>query len=181
MSRIGKKPIAIPNGVGVKIEGQAITIKGPKGELKAEVHPLVKVEQKDGEINVSVSNENNKTQKALWGLWGSLVNNMVIGVTEGYEKKLEVIGVGYKVDLRGKVLVLNVGFSHPVEYNLPDGIEVSIDKNTITITGIDKQLVGEVAAQIRKIRKPEPYKGKGIRYSDEVVRKKVGKAAAKAE
>jgi len=181
MSRIGKKPIEIPQGVEVKFEDSQIIIKGPKGELKQEIHPMIKVEQKDKQIIVSVTDEGNKTQKSLWGLFGSLIKNMVEGVTEGFNKKLEVNGVGYKVALQGDKLILNVGYSHPVEYNIPKGIETGVDKNVISLSGIDKQLVGETAAQIRRIRKPEPYKGKGIKYDDEVIIKKVGKTAAKAE
>jgi large subunit ribosomal protein L6 len=181
MSRIGKKPIEIPQGVEVKFEDSQIIIKGPKGELKQEIHPMVKVEQKDKQLIVSVTDEGNKTQKSLWGLFGSLIKNMVEGVTEGFNKKLEVNGVGYKVALQGDKLILNVGYSHPVEYNIPKGIETEVDKNIISLSGIDKQLVGETAAQIRRIRKPEPYKGKGIKYDDEVIIKKVGKTAAKAE
>jgi len=181
MSRIGKKPITIPEGVEVKIDGQSVLIKGPKGELKDQVHPLVKVEVKDNNIIVDVAKKQDKTQKALWGLWGSLITNMVKGVTEGYEKKLEVVGVGYKVNLEGKKLVLNLGYSHPIDFNLPEGVEAQVDKNTITISGIDKRSVGEVTAQIRKLRKPEPYKGKGIKYEDEIIKKKVGKASTKGE
>lgn len=179
MSRIGKKPIEIPEGVEMKIEGRELSIKGSKGELKQKIHPLIKVEEKDRQILVSVNKPEVKKERALWGLFASLINNMIIGVSQGYEKKLEVNGVGYRVELQGDKLVLNVGYSHPIEYKLPQGITATVEKNLITINGIDKQLVGEVAAQIRKIRKPEPYKGKGIKYVDEVIRRKVGKAAAK--
>lgn len=181
MSRIGKNPINIPEGVEVKIEGEEITVKGPKGELKQKIHPIIKVEIKNKQIIITVNNPNNKKEKALWGLFGSLIKNMVFGVTEGYEKKLEIVGVGYKVELQGDKLVLKVGYSHPIEYNLPKGISAVVDKNNIILTGIDKQLIGDVAAQIRKIRKPEPYKGKGIKYADEIIKKKVGKAAVKGE
>lgn len=179
MSRIGKKPIDIPAGVTAAISGQEISIKGPKGELKQRIHPQVKVEEKEKQLIVTVADENDKSQRALWGLFGSLLKNMIKGVTEGYIKKLEVNGVGYKVNLQGKTLVLNVGFSHPVEYKLPEGINGEVEKNLITLSGIDNQLIGEVAAQIRKIRKPEPYKGKGIKYLEEVIKKKVGKTSAK--
>jgi len=181
MSRIGKKPIEIKEGVQVKIEGNLLTVKGPKGELIQKIHPKVKIEEKDGSLNVTVKNPENKTERALWGLFASLINNMIVGVTEGFEKKLEVNGVGYKVALQGDKLVLNVGFSHPVEFTIPKDLQASVEKNEITIIGADKQRVGEIAAQIRKIRKPEPYKGKGIKYSDEIIIKKVGKAAAKGE
>jgi len=180
MSRIGKKPINLPAGITAKIEGNELAIKGPKGELKQKIHPLVKIAIKDQQILLTVFNAEDKAQKALWGLFGSLIKNMILGVKEGYEKKLEVIGVGYKVNLQGNKLILNVGFSHPVEFILPQGITAAVDKNIITLTGFDKKQVGDVAALIRKIRKPEPYKGKGIKYVDEVIKKKVGKAAAKA-
>jgi len=181
MSRIGKKPIKILEGVEAKVDKDEIVIKGPKGELRQRIHPFVKVEIKDQNINLNVKNPADKKQKALWGLFGSLIKNMIIGVTEGYEKKLEVIGVGFKVNLQGDKLILNVGYSHPVEFKLPQGISATADKNIITISGIDKQKVGEVSAQIRRIRKPEPYKGKGIKYVEEIIRKKAGKTAAKGE
>jgi len=180
MSRIGKKPITIPQGVEVKIENNSLVVKGTKGELRQAIHPLVKIEKKDNEIIINVENEAEKRQKALWGLFGSLIKNMIIGVQNGFEKKLEVVGVGYKVNLKGDKLVLNLGFSHPVEFALPKGIIATVDKNSISLAGIDKQLVGEVAARIRKIKKPEPYLGKGIRYADEIIKKKVGKAAKTA-
>lgn len=180
MSRIGKKDIIIPNGVEVTITNDIVTVKGVKGELTQTLHPNVKVEKNENIINVTVKNPELKFDKSLWGLFGSLISNMIVGVTEGYEKKLEVNGVGFKVALSGNKLVLNVGFSHPVEFELPKGIEAKVEKNLITLNGIDKKLVGQVAADIRKIRKPEPYKGKGIKYEDEVIIRKVGKAAAKA-
>ena len=180
MSRIGKKPIEIPSGVNVTLDQGLILVKGPKGELQRSIHPLVKVEIKDTEINVKVDNEENHIQKALWGLFRSLIYNMVVGVTEGFEKKLEINGVGYKANATGQNLVLNVGYSHAVEFNIPEGINCQVEANVITISGIDKQQVGEVAANIRKVRKPEPYKSKGIKYIDEIIRRKAGKAAAKA-
>jgi len=180
MSRIGKKLITIPDGVEVKIEQNLVKIKGSKGELKLEIHPLVKVAIKDKEIVLDVANHDDKNEKSLWGLFNRLINNMVIGVTKGFEKKLEVVGVGFRVALQGQKLVLNLGFSHQVEFVLPQGITGSVEKNIITLNGIDKYLIGETAAQIRRLKKPEPYKGKGIRYFGEVVKKKVGKAAAKA-
>jgi len=180
MSRIGKKPIPLPENISARIEGNELTIKGPKGELKEKIHPLVSIALKDNQIIITVSNPNDKNQKALWGLFGSLVKNMIKGVREGYEKKLEVIGVGFKVNLQGNKLILNLGFSHPIEFILPMGISAMVDKNIISISGIDKKQVGEVAALIRKIKKPEPYKGKGVRYVGEIIKKKVGKAAAKA-
>ncbi|MCX6746359.1 MAG: 50S ribosomal protein L6 [Candidatus Parcubacteria bacterium] len=180
MSRIGKKPIIIPDDIKVEIKENELVIKGPKGELKQKIHPLVRIELKDKKILITVSEPKEKKQKALWGLFGSLIKNMIKGVREGYEKKLEVIGVGYKVNLQGNKLILNLGFSHPIDFPLPSGITGAVDKNIIILTGIDKQQVGEIAAQIRRLRKPEPYKGKGIRYAGEIIRKKAGKTAAKA-
>ncbi len=180
MSRIGKKIIELPSGVEIKISDDLITVKGPKGELTQKLHSFVKVEKQEDGLVVTVSNPEQKDGKAIWGLFNRLINNMVIGTTKEFQKKLEVIGVGFKVNLQGQKLVLNLGFSHPVEYTLPRGISGAVEKNIITIIGIDKQLVGEVAAQIRRLKKPEPYKGKGIRYLGEIVKKKVGKAAAKS-
>lgn len=181
MSRLGKVPIQIPEGVQVKIENNFIIVKGGKGELKQALHELVKVDISDSDIKVSVKNTEIKREKAFWGLYRSLINNMVKGVTEGFEKKLELIGVGYRVSLTGNKLLFNVGYSHPVEFGLPDGISAQVEGNNITISGADKQNVGETAARIRKIRKPEPYKGKGIKYTDEIIRRKEGKAAVKGE
>lgn len=180
MSRIGKKEIIIPDGVTAQVTDGVLVVKGPKGELKQELHPLITVDIKDGVGGVSVPEPENKTQRSLWGLFASLFLNMVEGVTKGYEKKLEVHGVGYKVASKGNDIELKVGFSHPVLFKVPEGITVAVEKNNITVSGIDKQLVGEVAAQIRKIKKPEPYKGKGIRYAGEQIRRKAGKTAAKA-
>lgn len=179
MSRLGKLAIKIPKGTDIKIDGQTISVKGPKGELKTDFLREVKVEVQNDEILVKISNPEDKKEKSLWGLYRALINNMVIGVNEGFEKKLEYKGVGYRAAVAGNKLNLNLGFSHPVEFPLPLGISASVEGNSITISGIDKQLVGEVAAQIRKLRLPEPYKGKGIRYSDEVIRRKAGKTAAK--
>jgi len=181
MSRLGKLPISIGEGVVAKIENKNIIIKGPKGELSQSLSDLVMVEIKEKEIVVSVKNEKSKKERAFWGLYRSLINNMVLGVTNGFEKKLEVNGIGYRVALSGKKLVLNVGYSHPVEFSLPEGISAQVEGNIITISGIDKQLVGEISANIRKVRKPEPYKGKGIKYIDEVIRRKEGKTAGKGE
>ncbi|MBU1131660.1 50S ribosomal protein L6 [Patescibacteria group bacterium] len=180
MSRIGKKIIVIPEGVQIKLEGSLLTVKGKKGELFQEIHPMVKVQQEGNEITVSVLDPNDHNQNALWGLFRSLIYNMIMGVTEGFSKKLEVNGIGYKAAASGKKLILNVGYSHPVEFVLPAGIECQVEKNIITISGFDKQLVGEVAANIRKVRKPEPYKGKGIKYLEEILRRKAGKTAAKS-
>jgi len=178
MSRIGKRPIQIPEGVEVKIEDQKVTVKGPKGELTCEVASEILVEKKDNQLQLSPKKKTKKT-RALWGLWRALLQNAVIGVSSGFEKKLEIRGVGYKASLEGeKTLKLEVGFSHPVKVEIPEGISVCVEKNIITVSGIDKQKVGEFAAKVRSIRKPEPYKGKGIRYVGEVVRKKEGKKAA---
>jgi large subunit ribosomal protein L6 len=181
MSRIGKQLINIPSGVDFKIDDGFVVIKGPKGELKQFIHPKVTVEAKDGIITVKVQDENDKSQKALWGLYGSLVKNMVTGVTTGFVEKLEINGVGMRAAIAGNKLVLNVGFSHPVEYDIPVGMQITVEGNIIAISGIDKQIVGEIAAQIRKIKKVEPYKGKGIKYVGEQVRRKAGKAAAKSK
>ena len=180
MSRIGQMPIPIPSGVDVKLDGTTITVKGSLGALSRELHPRPKVEIVDGEIRVSRPSDS-REDRSLHGLTRSLVANMVEGVSKGFEKELEIIGLGYRVEAQGKGLVLNVGFSHPVKVEPIEGItfEVQSDRqrNAIKVKGIDKQVVGWVASEIRRIRPPEPYKGKGIRYVGEVVRRKVGKAA----
>lgn len=181
MSRIGKNPISVPAGVEVKIEADSISVKGPKGTLTQKIHKQVKVELKDNAVTVSVAEPEVKSQRALWGLFGSLIKNMMIGVTEGYVKKLEINGVGMKFSVSGKKVNLNVGFSHPVEYAIPEGVTITTEGNLMTISGADKQLVGETAAQIRKIKKVEPYKGKGIKYVGEQVIRKAGKAASKGK
>lgn len=179
MSRIGKKPIEIPQGVEVKIESQKVIVKGPKGELQKEVRPEIKVETKNGKILITPQKETKKTP-AFWGLIRTLIFNMIKGVTEGYEKKLEIQGVGYRASLEGEDLVLQIGFSHPVKIKKIEGIKFSIEKNIITVSGIDKELVGQIAAKIRRVRPPEPYKGKGIRYLGEEVRRKAGKKVVTA-
>ena len=181
MSRLGKLPIEIPKGTEVLLEHGFIIVKGPKGELKTKLHKLVKVEITDKEIKVSVNDPTKVEEKSLWGLFRSLIKNMVVGVNEFYTKKLEINGVGYKATVSGNKLTLNVGYSHPVIYELPAGLKVEVQANNVIISGIDKYLVGETASQIRKIRKPEPYKGKGIKYSDEILRRKAGKTAGKTE
>ncbi len=183
MSRLGKIPIKIPEGIEAAIKDGFIVVKGGKGELKQKLHSLVQVEvdDKTKEIRVSVKNKEAKRERAFWGLYWSLIRNMVIGLSEGFEKKLEVNGVGFRIALSGQKLTLNLGFSHPVVYELPKGVNAAVEGNVITLGGIDKQLVGETAAQIRKIKKPEPYKGKGIKYVDEVIRRKEGKTATKGE
>jgi large subunit ribosomal protein L6 len=179
MSRLGKLPIKLPTGCQASLADGFVIIKGPKGELKEKIHPMVKVEINGEEINVSVVSADIKKQKALWGLFWSLVRNMVKGVSEGYVKKLEANGVGYKVAINGNKIILNVGYSHPVEFLLPEGVNGQVEGNVITLSSISNQLLGETAYQIREVRKPEPYKGKGIKYSDEVIRRKEGKTASK--
>lgn len=179
MSRLGKLPIQIPSGVEFSLDKNLLKIKGPKGQLEQAIDPLVKIENTAEGLVVKVEQTKDKKERAFWGLYRALIVNMVIGVTEGYEKKLEIKGVGYKVTVAGNKVNLNLGFSHPLEFELPEGITAVAEGNTLSISGIDKQLVGETAARIRKLRKPEPYKGKGIRYSDEIIRRKAGKTAAK--
>lgn len=180
MSRIGKKPIIVPAGVTVKIEGDMILVKGPKGDLNLKKHPEVKIDQVDNQLQVSPMFPEHGDAKALQGLFRMLVANMVEGVVTHFVKKLEMVGIGYRATIQGQKLSLEVGFSHPVELQIPPTIACTVEKNTISISGPDKYLVGQTAAQIRAIKKPEPYKGKGIRYAGEVVRKKAGKAAKAA-
>ena len=177
MSRIGRKPIAVPAGVEVKVDAEnVVTVKGPKGTLEQKMHPNMKIEVAAGVINV-VRPDDEKENKALHGLTRTLVANMVEGVVKGYEKKLEVVGVGYRVAKEGKKLVMNLGYSHQIIMNEENGITFECpDQNTIFVRGIDKQLVGQVAAEVREKRPPEPYKGKGIKYIDEHIRRKEGKA-----
>ena len=178
MSRIGKLPIAIPNGVEITVDGQDVQVKGPKGTLGLTVSEPIKVARNDqGQIEVTRPDDERES-RSLHGLTRTLVNNMVIGVTEGYEKKLEIVGVGYRVISKGpQQLEFQLGFSHPVIIDAPEGITFTVEKPTaFSVQGIDKQVVGEVAANIRKLRKPEPYKGKGVRYAGERIRRKVGKA-----
>ena len=178
MSRVGKNPIPVPSGVGVKINQNEITVSGPKGELKREFHPSMKVETSKDEIVVFRSSDS-KFHKSLHGLTRALIASMIDGVTTGYRKALEIQGVGYKAELMEKKLNLSLGFSHPILFSPPEGIKIDLDApNRIAVSGIDKELVGLVAAKIRSFRPPEPYKGKGIRYKGEFVRKKAGKAAA---
>jgi large subunit ribosomal protein L6 len=179
MSRIGKKIHVLPAGVSAAVTGDLLKVKGPKGELTLKVHPRVSVIVNGSELSVKVPRENDGKDRALWGTFSSLIGGMVEGVTNGFKKQLEVNGVGFKVAMKGNDLALELGFSHSVEYKAPVGIKLSVEKNVITIEGFDKQLVGETAAQIRKLKKPEPYQGKGIKYIDEVLRRKAGKTAAK--
>jgi len=177
MSRIGVKPIPVPNGVDVQIgTGNDVKVKGPKGELSSQFTHRLTITQQDGTLLVERPNDNRET-KAMHGLTRSLLNNMVVGVTDGYTKNLEILGVGYRAQLQGKNLLLNVGYSHPVVLNPPDGITYAVEgNNRVSVSGINKQVVGEEAARIRGVRPPEPYKGKGIRYAGEAVRRKAGKA-----
>lgn len=180
MSRIGRKIIAIPEGVNVSIADRRFTVKGPKGENRLDLHPRVQVVQEDNSLRVSVADPGNKTDRALWGLHRALLANAIQGVTEPFIKKLEMVGVGYRAAVQGNKLVLEAGFSHSVEMIIPEGIACTVEKNTITIVGVDKQRVGAFAADVRAVRKPEPYKGKGIKYAEEVIRRKAGKAAKAA-
>ena len=179
MSRIGKKPITIPKGVTVKIEGNTVLVQGPKGKLDTPLPAGIKVEQKDGHI---VAIRENDSQSAVHGLARALVNNAVEGVTKGWARELEIVGIGYRAEMKGKNLVVfNLGFSHPIEYPLPTGVEAAVDpkQTKITLTGIDRQKVGQVAAEMRALRPPDPYKNKGVRYVGERLKKKVGKTGAK--
>lgn len=179
MSRIGKRPINIPNKVTITIEGQKVAVKGPKGELSRVLPPEIAVEQQ-GETIVVKPRNNSRIARQRYGLCRTLVANMVQGVSQGYEKRLEIQGVGYRAQVQGKNLVLNVGYSKPVEMPAPDGIQMAVENNTnLVVTGIDKELVGNTAAKIRAVRPPEVYKGKGIRYAGEIVRRKAGKTGKK--
>ncbi len=178
MSRVGRKPIKIPSGVNVQIDGDVVKVKGPKGQLELKLLPEVTVKVEGDQLLVERTGDT-KIHRARHGLTRALLNNMVIGVSQGFVKGLEIIGIGYRAQLQGKKLVLNLGYSHPIEYPIPEGIEITIEgNNKIFVKGIDKQKVGQVAAIIRGFRPPEPYKGKGIRYIGEYVRQKAGKAGA---
>lgn len=178
MSRVGKRPIPIKSGIEVQIAKNAVTIKGPKGSLTREIPAEMKVELKDSQLSVSRPN-NSKPYRSLHGLYRTLLKNMIDGVSSGFERKLEIVGVGYKGEIRKNRLVLQLGYSHPIVFAPPQGIQVAVEGNVnITVTGIDKELVGKVAAKIRSFRPPEPYKGKGIKYADEQIRRKAGKTAA---
>ena len=180
MSRVGRKPIEITKGVTVTLNKKAINVKGPKGELSATVHPHIEVEVKNNQVLFTRKNDE-KPSKALHGLWRALVQNMITGVTAGYSRKLEIVGVGYRAEMKGKKLQLLLGYSHPILFGAPEGIKIETPTQTnIIISGIDKQLVGLVASKIRSFRPPEPYKGKGVKYEGEYIRRKAGKAAAAA-
>lgn len=178
MSRIGKRPIEIPGGVDLKVDGHRVSVKGPKGELTREVSPFVNIQVEDNQVLVTRPNES-RDARSHQGLVRSLIANMVEGVSAGYVRELEIHGVGYRVDLHGSFLRFDLGFSHPILFEVPQGVQVEIDRQTkIKLSGFDKELLGEVAAKIRGLRPPEPYKGKGIRYKDERIIRKVGKAGA---
>jgi large subunit ribosomal protein L6 len=179
MSRIGKKPIVIPKGVTVKVEGNTVAVQGPKGKLETPLPLGIKVEQKDGQL---LAVRENDSQAALHGLARALVNNAVEGVTRGWTKDLEIVGIGYRAEMKGKhTVVFTLGYSHPIEYPLPSGIEVAVDpkQTKLSVTGIDRQKVGQVSAEMRSLRPPDPYKNKGVRYAGERLKKKVGKTGAK--
>ncbi len=180
MSRIGKQIISVPEAVEIKIEKKKISVKGKRGELEQALPDFLRVVVKDSKLTVGVKNITDKRQKSLWGTMNRLIFNMIEGVTTGFEKKLEMVGIGYRGEVKDDKLILRLGFSHLIEYPIPSGIEIKVEKSFIIITGIDKQKVGDVAATIRRFRKPEPYKGKGVKYVDEVIRRKAGKKAVGA-
>jgi len=179
MSRIGKKPIAVPKGVTVKVVDGGVDVQGPKGKMRQAFPPGINFELADGQLVAKTKTDNPELGK-FHGLARSLVANAVLGVTEGYKKELDIVGVGYRAELKGKQVIFALGYSHAVVFDVPQGIDVAIDKQThITVTGVDRQLVGQVAANIRRLRKPDPYKQKGVRYTGEVLKKKAGKTGAK--
>jgi LSU ribosomal protein L6P len=179
MSRIGNQTITIPDNVDFKLENSIVTVSGPNGELTRELHPVVKVnfDEDKSEVTVDVDNKNNNRHRSMWGTYASHISNMVEGVTDGFKKELEINGVGYRVKMKGTDVEVEVGFSEPVVYEIPEEIDADVDGSKIIIEGADKELVGKVAAEIRSIRPPEPYKGKGIKYVDEEIRRKEGKTA----
>jgi len=178
MSRIGKMPISIPDDVKIDLRGDTLSVKGPRGELTRTIHPRVNLIVDNDQIAVTVDDDS-KESKSLHGLFRALIANMVTGVSQGFVRILDIVGVGYRAELSGKTATFHLGYSHPVVFELPDGIEATIDKTRITLNGVDKELLGRTAAKIRSFRKPEPYKGKGIRYADEIVKRKAGKTGAK--
>ncbi len=180
MSRIGKKPIQIPAGVTAEITNSVIKVKGPKGELFRALPARIKVTIIDGVISVFVANPEDKKERSLWGAYAAHINNMIEGVTNGFKKDLEINGVGFRVAMQGKDLKLEVGFSHSVIFKIPDGVTASVEKNIIKLESIDKEMLGQTASELRSVKKPEPYKGKGIKYTDETIRRKAGKTATKA-
>jgi large subunit ribosomal protein L6 len=178
MSRIGKMPIPIPHDVKVDLKEDVLAVQGPKGELARKVHPKVQIQIDKDQIIVSVKDDT-KESKSFHGLFRALISNMVVGVSKGFERALDIVGVGYRAELSGRTATFHLGYSHPIVYALPQGIDAKIDKTRITLTGIDKEVLGRTAAEIRGFRKPEPYKGKGIRYADELIKRKAGKTGAK--
>ena len=178
MSRVGKKPIQIPKGVTAKVSDDAVEVQGPKGKLRQPIPPGVKFAQEDGSLVATMVRDDDELKK-FYGLARSLVANAVTGVTEGFKKELDIVGIGYRAELKGKQVQFALGYSHPIVFKIPNGIDIAVDKQThITVTGVDRQLVGQVAANIRRLRKPDPYKQKGVRYTGEVLKKKVGKTGA---
>jgi large subunit ribosomal protein L6 len=178
MSRIGKRPIAIPKGVTVSVGDQAVEVKGPKGQLRQSLPPGITVEVSNGEVRAALAREDGELRK-FHGLARTLVANAVQGVSAGFKRELDIVGVGYRAEVKGRQVVFALGYSHPIVYDIPQGIDIAVDKQThVTVTGVDKQLVGQVAANIRAMRKPDPYKQKGVRYTGEVLKKKQGKTGA---
>lgn len=180
MSRIGKKPIQIPSDVTVETTNNGIKVKGPKGELFRALPVAIKIAIVEGVISVSVANPEEKKERSLWGSYAAHIINMIEGVTKGFKKELEINGVGFRATAQGKDLKLEVGFSHPVIFKIPDGVTAAVEKNIIKLESIDKEKLGQTAAELRSVKKPEPYKGKGIKYTDETIRRKAGKTATKA-
>lgn len=177
MSRIGKQVINIPKGLEVSLQGTKIVFKNAKLQKELETYDRVKVSVQDDNLSFALKDENDPQSKAFWGTYRALANNIVVGLTEGFMKQLEINGVGYKATIKGRVLELALGYSHPINYDIPDGVEISVDKNLIVIKGADKQQIGQIAAEIRAFRAPEPYKGKGVKYVDETILRKAGKTA----
>jgi large subunit ribosomal protein L6 len=180
MSRIGLKPIIIPTGVSVVVNGQEVNVKGPKGSLSLELPSGLQITQDNQTLRLSVVHPEDKKEKALWGTFRALIQNLVAGVTTGFTRSLEINGVGYRANVAGKKIVLDLGYSHEINFDLPEGVTASVDKNILTLSSIDKQLVGETAARIRRLRQPEPYKGTGIKYVEETIRRKAGKTGKAA-
>ncbi len=178
MSRIGKKPVAIPKGVTVKVDGSAVDVRGPKGHLRQPLPPGIHAVVEDGQVVTRKGSDSRELDK-FHGLARSLVNNAVVGVTDGFKKELDIVGVGYRAEVKGKQVILALGYSHPIVFDIPAGIDIAIDKQThITVTGVDRQLVGQVAANLRRLREPDPYQQKGVRYTGEQLKKKAGKTGA---
>ncbi|HLD91799.1 MAG TPA: 50S ribosomal protein L6 [Patescibacteria group bacterium] len=176
MSKIGQLPILIPSGVTVEIAGKTVSVNGPKGKLSITLNDLVGLKQEENNLLVSVKKET-KFAKSIWGTTRKLIDNMVKGVVEGWSKQLELVGTGYRAEVQGKTLILTVGYSHPIKIEAPEGVNFKVEKGIITVDGTDRQVIGQISANIRGVRPPEPYKGKGVKYIDEVIRKKAGKAA----